>query len=554
MDLFALSRLLWARYQTAAVLLVAVIVTGVIIAAGVAMVIPGMDTASVTLATLCVLMAPAAIASLVLFDFGQEKDLGATHSNCMEWLLRMPIASWKIAIVPIVFKTVWISCLWIILATTASRFTTGDETIPILGVCLAFSSSLVWVMAIAWRPFGHGWLRLFWLLVVLLSSYALISAVFVTSTADYQSWHGQAVALAGVLYAAGVLVTVRATQLARTHAVGLIGESSAAVAGAADEASRRPWSGPIRALVWHDLARTSGWLRYTTILGVIPTIVLLTLLTPLHIASLVFVLFLFGYFGMIAVNGVGESVHHESLPTLPPYLAASPIPTATIAWTRLITLLAIAATVFACVGFVFLGWSLWGANRATWSGWTLQRATALGRPDEAFWIGVRWSIVIPLSVAIVGAGRLASIQWITMAGRTWIAMAVMAITTIVLLIAGGLVLNWFLRQTDWESTSASLLGAWSYVPPVLIGLLGLKSATAVAATIALARSRLVTPGTISKAILIWAATTLFVAIGLWTLIPDARYTLSWSLTATALAIPLSRTLLLPIALNANRHR
>ena len=55
---------------------------------------------------------PAAFFALALFDYGGLSALESGQSGCSHWILRMPIHSWKIALVPIVLKTLWIVGLW----------------------------------------------------------------------------------------------------------------------------------------------------------------------------------------------------------------------------------------------------------------------------------------------------------------------------------------------------------------------------------------------------------------------------------------------------------
>ena len=65
----------------------------------------GADYGTLFLVVIAQVSAMFGIASIGLFQFGNQVDMGRADSGCNDWLLRMPVDAWKIALVPIALKT-----------------------------------------------------------------------------------------------------------------------------------------------------------------------------------------------------------------------------------------------------------------------------------------------------------------------------------------------------------------------------------------------------------------------------------------------------------------
>jgi hypothetical protein len=103
---------------------------------------------------------PAGLTVFVLFNFTPGVHLVGPASDCSHWLLRMPIASWKIAVVPVFLKTAWISIIWllaVLVVAWASSVSKHDVHLPLVTPCLLFSAAAIWLMVIAWLPVYAGW-------------------------------------------------------------------------------------------------------------------------------------------------------------------------------------------------------------------------------------------------------------------------------------------------------------------------------------------------------------------------------------------------------------
>ena len=133
----------------------------ILVALLMARVVPAADGGRAAIAGVFLALLPAGIASLMLFDYGQTKNMNGAESGCDDWLLRMPIASWKIAFAPIVLKTLWIVGIWCVFALTATYFGFDEESLPsFFPAVVFFSGAMVWVLFLAWRPFRSGWWRM----------------------------------------------------------------------------------------------------------------------------------------------------------------------------------------------------------------------------------------------------------------------------------------------------------------------------------------------------------------------------------------------------------
>ncbi len=554
-EILALTRCAIQRHRTLAIVMLAVLLVGQTLALFVALLLPAGDRESICAVISAMSLFPPAICALVLFDYGQEKDLALTQSGCSDWLLRMPIASWKIAVVPVVLKTLWVAGFLIIFFLTAPMLGIDQAMIPLSGVCFSFAGGLIWILWIAWRPVRTRWSRVILLGIAAPTLYFLLIGVVITGQADQQHWRPLATIVSVVVYAIGAWMVVRAVAFARSSIAGNIPESGradAVVAGS--DYRRREFSSPVRALVWHDLLRTSQHLRYALILGVMPTILIATFFVPLHLATLLILMYLFSCCSGVSIHGIYDNSHQKIAPAMATYLATSPLGTAAIAWTRLLMVVCIALAINACVLLVFVGWSFGAENREIWYRWATEQAIAADAPTDVMSIGFRWSIAIVLGAILLLTSLLASTLWVGMMGRAWLNSAAIFVLSFLLLLLGGVLLRWFLQQTNWESTTESFYRACSYLPALVIGLLIVKAISMVGATMTLGRSKLAAADRIIGIWLIWAALVVAIAAALAGLIPDQRVTFLWCLAVTALVIPAAGVLILPVSVNLDRHR
>lgn len=502
---------------------------------------------------------PAAIASIVLFDYRNNGDMGLPESGCSHWLLRTPVAAWKIAIVPVFLRTIWVCILWGLFLLAAKREGFAGE-LPLITPPIALAAAATWVLVIAWRPFRSGWQRLIALAIAVPILYLCAAGTFAAPNLNQVEWRPIAVPVSIMLtfaiYLSGVWVAIRSVALARSSTTGIIpehGRVRAAGAEADGDSDVRLFRNARHALVFHEWIKSREMIRRISVGFVIPAIIAATLLLPLQIVSLVLVLV--GFAELAIVTGMSAGRDGPRVPALAPYLVSSPLRSATIAWSRMVGMLLISAAVYSTVFVVFAGWACWPSNREIWSQWAAERLAALdGSSLSAFNVGVRWSLVIVFGWAVFFLSRVVGFMWIPIAGRVWLTVLMTVVSSLVYLTPVGIGLRWFMQQTDWEGTKASALAYFQLVPYLIAGLLVLKLIAVIVSIITLRRQRLASNAEVTRLVAIWVSLTLLIAISINLLVPDPRATFAWCLSVTALVIPLSRVIALPISLAWDRHR
>ncbi|MGI9473436.1 MAG: hypothetical protein ACR2NZ_17980, partial [Rubripirellula sp.] len=328
-ETLALVRLALLRHKWLLVLIAGVVVLGQAIA--LLSISPEYPTGygDISIFALSISLLPAAIASIILFDYGHDGDMATPDSGCSPWLLRMPIADWKIATVPVVLKTIWISVLWLLFVHAAQRLGV-KEPIPLITPCFAFSASAIWILVIAWRPYRNGWGRLLSLMVIVPAIYIGIGLTFVAPSIKQVDWRPLATqaSLVGsiTMYCASVWLIIRSITLARTAPQGVI--PSAATVRADSSVSEnasvvKRFRGPSHALIHHDLICTLHWVKRVVLVTALPLTFVLVLFFRLGTPAVVGAFIGFAYFGLFAVSR--SSVTGDSQRTLPPYLATSPL-------------------------------------------------------------------------------------------------------------------------------------------------------------------------------------------------------------------------------------
>ncbi len=526
----------------------------------------------------------SAVLSIGLFNYGGMSDLVAGESGCNHWVLRMPILSWKIAIVPTVLRTLWLALLAIVLMIVLrlAGFLVGDIQTPpnlshllrsfILGTTLIAAFG-IWLSGIGWRPYSNGWWRLAALAALGLLAYCALLVVCIT--ADERNLYHQAdgetlkwlksllpsglIAFTPLFYVLGVWFSIRAVRIAKTNSHGMVGEAAGILArdAASDRIAKpREHKGERRALVWFFIARSKPWLLKSFAL-MIPGLLVAILFFPLNILTVIAVFLWAIYMGAIGV-AQGEGHHGKRVKynsTITPQLAVSPLSTAKIAWMRLATHVGTLATMMSLGMIVFVGWIIWPENRETWWQWASQCAAAVETPNHVFSVGLRWSLFIVVAVNTVLLCRWVGFLWVGYSGReSWtitqiVVSGVFAIAVVVV------VVRWFITHaTDWDTVKESAHYWLQYLPHLLAILLAIKLACTIVATAWIIRWELVSSSGILKLLLLWVLVAGSLGLGSWALIPDARATLALCLVFAVLTVPLARVMVLPVMLQFNRVR
>ncbi|QDV69748.1 hypothetical protein Poly24_34650 [Rosistilla carotiformis] len=563
---YALFRLILSSHRRVLISMISLVAAGQIVVWGSAVLHPQwLQSNFVPMTMICSLL-PAALFSFVVFDYGYQSDLHFTASSCNHWLLRMPIKSWKIAAIPVALRTLWVSVLWT-LVQQGEAWLQGRESWPWLAPCLCLAGAAIWVMGITWRPFANPWFRLLALLIVAIAFYACIAFIFGGRSMVAASWRGSVgpagLAMAAVFYAGGVVASFDAVRLARTNARGMVPETERRhLASGRDLAvndsqlaiAPRHFMRPYTALLWHEWIRIRGSAYKTAVLFLFPALLLSVFVVPFSGPAFVMLNVLIAYAGIFAASGNLSRSTIGNSSSLPTYLIASPIRSATLAWTRAFVPIAVAAIIYLSIAPAIAGWAIWPSNRAHWIAWAESYRSWFDGQDASPLFGMRLAGSFCLAFAATFLSRVASYWWIGMTGRSWFILSASVVAILFYLLPFSLFLAWFMKQTDWSTVQA--MGPWigHWLPTLLfVGIATKLSAVAIVAFL-LSYRRLATPTAIVSVIASWAAACGTLAALLSLLVPDSRFSFAWMLAAATLTIPLARILAMPVAVAWNRHR
>ncbi len=111
-----------------------------------------------------------------------------------------------------------------------------------------------------------------------------------------------------------------------------------------------------------------------------------------------------------------------------------------------------------------------------------------------------------------------------------------------------------MQHSTWESVQTSVSEFAVWVPAIAGTLLVAKGIAVATAAAAVVRHSYAAPAAIAKLVAIWSAIVLAASFALAILIPDPQATVLSCLAFVIIVIPLSRTIILPLCLAANRHR
>jgi hypothetical protein len=236
--------------------------------------------------------------------------------------------------------------------------------------------------------------------------------------------------------------------------------------------------------------------------------------------------------------------------SLPNYLAASPLTSAEIGFTRAIMVVTLSLLGLLVVAMIFAGWAVWPENRSTFIRWIEQMASQYGSPMDAY----RIITAAVIASAVYIPSRSIAYTSATLTGSTRLQVVAVAAPSLLFLGCVALVAGWTVKQTDWESAIANAWYWASWLPTVGVVALGIKLVLVAVASGLSRRHELITAKTTKSIVAGWAVATLLLSLIIFWLIPDQRVLFSWCLLAIAITMPLAHVLILPYAIDINRHR
>jgi hypothetical protein len=493
-------------------------------------------------------MVPTGFWSMMLFLSESDRNLFDRESGYNHWLLRMPIADWKLALVPVTLKTIWLSALWMVFALTIGSLAIG--AVPLVGPAIILSAIGVWLMVFTWRPFAHGWWRLAAMMTGIFAIWLCAVCILDSDIKLPEALRHWILLASYAAYPLGAWMSVRAVRLSRSSSLGLIAETAkASRGGEPTEIPVRHHTSPRMALLWNDVNKSRHLMRRCITLGVIPGMIFVVSFVPLSIPGYIGTMVLLTCFGW-SISSLVLDRTDRGVIVLPPYLAASPLSTAELAWTRLFTFIGMLLGWLLLAPLAFAGWAIWAENREIWNQWSAQMAQQTGASTAGG--GIAAAMFLATCVIVVGRG--AANIWPALCGRSWIQFTVAVVCSLAYMLPIGVVIAWFLQQDSWQGARQSGLYWLTYLPAIVVTWLVLK-VIAVGVAIAQLRSRaLASWRAIGSIVVGWSALTILIAWALHLLIPHPAATLLWCFAAVATSLPLARVLIVPVSLHFGRHQ
>lgn len=511
-----------------------------------------------------VLSVPLLAVTFAFFDFIDQADVGSSATGYVPWLLRTPVATWKLAAVPITLKTLWVLIVCGSAALTCRMFGIPLERwfIPALGIASLF----VLACLVVWQPYRWTYTRVVLLAFSFLPAYGWLILCVSFALANHRSdlpTDPTSIATGWLIglttFVALTLLSLRAVRLARFNVAGNIGEtrgwfpaddhtvdSRSAATATSVPRQRAAKVSPVRAIVNYDLAKLSG--LGIRIAAALWCIVVLAVAAADHPdpSSIVFLMILLLFPGVFLNEWMISSLDEVFLPNM---LATAPIRSSILVWTRQVTFTATWFASLLGLPIVLAAWHFTGASDAMSLHWNQMMQSQLGMPDAGwrfaaalFLLGILLVVrQTTWSVAANATGNKRYVYWIIAVKFT----------------IGFAALSWFLfhfiRFPSWEAWSAWFWDRTAELPTLLPWLLAAKLAIVAFATALLHRSGLTSSRSVVALILGYAAITILCAGIFWRLLPSETVLLWHCIAATAVLMPYSRIALAPLCLAHNRH-
>lgn len=493
----------------------------------------------------------ALIGSIVLFGFSRQVGLHDPKSNYDDWLMRLPISSWKLAIIPAGLMTCWIMTIWT--GTVIVIRLLGGPPIPIVTQSLGMSACAIVASSLVWMPFRVGGLRIVLMIVSLPLLYfvglgAIAVSIAIAVSVESPTWTPWALAGIVTSYLASLVFAIYSVKFAR---VSSFQQSNLASVDSARKPavvfSSRTFARWPEALKWYD-GRRSQVSKVRQVLAMSPVVAILICVLPLAPATAIFTLvFVSATVGGVALARLEPTVW-GARSSLPSYLIASPLPSRTMAFVRL------RAYATAYVGMMFvmtllcLSCFVWQSNREAAARWWSSFATTGVAPLTP----MRMIAAIYLAILVTMLGSFLRLVCVQMRGRQMIVVWMMIACCVAIMSPLIGFLTWFIQQRDWAHVTSVAEDwlKWSYQ----LFYIALTVKLTFDANVAWSASKSIfSRREIFKMIVGWCVLVVTCAIAWHALWPLGNVQFATVLMATSLALPLSVCFTGPLAVRANRH-
>ncbi len=553
----ALAYFVWTRYRFALSLILGYWLALIVLSRT----LPG-EPISVALGGLLSASPCAFLFLLVFFTFSQDSRLEARESGFPSRLWHLPLPTYALVGWPMLWGSIVLALAWLTLSWGALRPALRHLEIepPLWVPALSLAATLAWLQAIIWTPFPLPWLRPL-VLIPLISPLVVLIPLTAANDISPGIVCGLLIALMLAAYAVAVAGVARARR----------GDGpywtwpgwSAWLRWISSTRARPEFGSPRQAQVWYEwrrvglgfpvmmFATTLIWLPF------MPTIA--AFIDDAHGAGLVLV-------PPVLLREVGSLWLVAAYPLIFAPLLSSvcgwemgrlPGPKRGLALSSFMATRPISAWTFARAKFqvaalsTLAGWSVAGLLLLLWialGGHAAELADSFGalrqrHPGSTLWIG--------LVVLIVGAVVMTWLQivqglWMGLAGRAWSrAIAAPGFAFFVSLL---FLVQWLVRSPqNWQRFSDLL--------PWLAGVaVALKALLAFRIAQILVRRSLVSTTIVRGILVVWILCAAGLFFLLYWLLPSGNVPVSALVLGIVWLLPLTRLLLVPLALGWNRHR
>ncbi len=331
-EVYALSQYGWSKLRTLVSWFACAIITGLVIAGiawqlGLPLYVLRMAMALSYLGLLTCFFIP-----IGMFSFSLKANLADPITGYDQWLLRLPIPTWKLAIIPAGLVTAWICAVWI--STSVIVRLLNGPMLPLFSQPIAMSACAIAAYSLVWKPQRVGWHRVGLLVVSLPPLYCLaIGNLIVLETSP--QWIPLASLASVVLYAASIALALYSIKLARVSTFQQVGSSVVAISKPrVSNDARHSFVNWGHALQWHDRERYRWSRRWSATLA-LPIAIFIMSILPLNAGTAVFLFLALAGMTMPLVGTLAEPSVHGIQSSLPSYLLASPSRAHSMAWIRI---------------------------------------------------------------------------------------------------------------------------------------------------------------------------------------------------------------------------
>ena len=482
---------------------------------------------------------------LALFSMSTKSSMLDTVSGYDPWLLRLPISSWKLAAIPAFLVTVWLAVLWLTIAIPVRIW--GGEDVPVFSQIMSMSSGAIFIYSLIWKPQRLVWSRFVLFVIAAPLAYASAFGCIIASF-ETPNWMPLVVAVSVVCYIASFAFAVFSVHLARVSSFQQVTKLKEVSEGClVADVAPRVHKNQSAALAWYDANRARPS-QIRTFAMIIPLPLFCAGILPLTGGTAIFGMVLTSAMCCVCAASMVEQTVLGPRSSLPSYLAASPLASREIAYSRLKSVTIAFISIMSLMSLTLLLNLAWRSNFETAERWWTNTVESLSVSAP-----IRIILFTYLCALVTSLGVFLRLICVQLFGRQSVVIRLTGLIVVAIVAPLVVLLRWFLNQTNWEDVTlvATSWLHWSY--NLIYITLAIKVCVDVF-IISRAETRLVSRKAKTQFVIGWCVLVIGAAVAAWSLWPASSFTFATALKAAAIVIPLSPFLLAPHAVAANRHR